>query len=169
MAQDLIQLKQLHFISVKQNSTVACGSARLKSIFSDCPEHFINRKVCGVVFNKIVFFGKNNNNYSINSTLWNVITFFFRCNQTCYCAGMVSVTSASHYQSRALMYIRGLIEAFPIVCIIYSIAIILIAEWVGWFALITFVLLCLLLFWLSTEFRQLENFSSIRESCLRCM
>ena len=23
----------------------------------------------------------------------------FRCNQTCYCAGMVSVTSMSHYQS----------------------------------------------------------------------
>ena len=40
----------------------------------------------------------------------------FCCNHTCYCAGMVSVTSASHYvtsashyQSRSSMYIRGLI------------------------------------------------------------
>ena len=32
------------------------------------------------------------------------------CNShTCYCVGMVSVTSASRYQSRPWMYIRGLI------------------------------------------------------------
>ena len=31
---------------------------------------------------------------------------FFHCNQTCYCVGMVSVTSASCYQS---MYITRLI------------------------------------------------------------
>ena len=40
----------------------------------------------------------------------------FRCNQTCYCVGMVPVTSVSRYvtsgsryQSRSSMYIRGLI------------------------------------------------------------
>ena len=46
----------------------------------------------------------------------------FCCNHTCYCVGMVSVTSASRYQSRSSMYIRGLIprnsaafaEAVPI-------------------------------------------------------
>ena len=49
-----------------------------------------------------------------------------RCNRTCYCIGMVSVmstlrylTSASRYQSRASIYMRGLIprilaEAVPI-------------------------------------------------------
>ena len=29
----------------------------------------------------------------------------FSCNHTCHCVGMVSVTSASHYQSRPSMYI----------------------------------------------------------------
>ena len=40
----------------------------------------------------------------------------FCCNYTCYCVGMVSVTSASRYvtsasryQSRSSMYIRGLV------------------------------------------------------------
>ena len=33
----------------------------------------------------------------------------FCCNHTCYRVGMVSVTSSSRYQSRSLMYIRGLI------------------------------------------------------------
>ena len=33
----------------------------------------------------------------------------FRCNQTCYCVGMVSVAPASRYQSRHSMYILGLI------------------------------------------------------------
>ena len=33
----------------------------------------------------------------------------FCCNHTCYCVGMVSVESASHYQSRSLMYIQGMI------------------------------------------------------------
>ena len=48
------------------------------------------------------------------------INFFYNrlfcCNHSCYCVGMVSVTSASHYvkseshyQSRSSMYIRGLI------------------------------------------------------------
>ena len=31
---------------------------------------------------------------------------FFRCNNTCYCVGMVPVISASHYQSRTSMYIQ---------------------------------------------------------------
>ena len=33
----------------------------------------------------------------------------FCCNQTCYCVDMVSVTSASRYQSRPWIYVRGLI------------------------------------------------------------
>ena len=33
----------------------------------------------------------------------------FRCNRTCYCIGMVSVTSASRYQRGPSMFIRGLI------------------------------------------------------------
>ena len=35
--------------------------------------------------------------------------YLFR-NHTCYCIRMVSVTSASRYQSRPSMYIRGLIQ-----------------------------------------------------------
>ena len=31
------------------------------------------------------------------------------CNRTCYCVGTVSVMSASRYQSRYSMYIRGMI------------------------------------------------------------
>ena len=61
------------------------------------------------------------------------LSHLFCCNQTCYCVNMVSVTSPSRYltsvsryhlpyQSRSLMYIRGLIpqnfaelaEAVPI-------------------------------------------------------
>ena len=41
------------------------------------------------------------------------INFFYNgvfcCNHTCYCVGMVSVTSASGYQNRSSMYIGGLI------------------------------------------------------------
>ena len=54
----------------------------------------------------------------------------FCCNNICYCVGMVSVTSASRYQSRSSMYIRGLIprnstelaEAVPIAwhCVIVA-------------------------------------------------
>ena len=38
-----------------------------------------------------------------------IYNHMFCCNHTCYCVNMVSVTSASGYQSRSLMYIRGLI------------------------------------------------------------
>ena len=34
----------------------------------------------------------------------------FRCNRTCYYTGMVSVKSASRYQSRPSIYIRGMIS-----------------------------------------------------------
>ena len=37
----------------------------------------------------------------------------FCCNHTCYCVGIVSVTSASRYQSRSSMCIRGLIPRNP--------------------------------------------------------
>ena len=67
---------------------------------------------------------------SLKPNLNLVYNRLFCCNHTCYCVGMVYVksaahyvTSASRYQSRSLMYIRGLIprnstklaEAVPIV------------------------------------------------------
>ena len=47
--------------------------------------------------------------YDDTKSLVECCNSLFSCIQTCYCVGMVSVPSASRYQSRSSMYIRGLI------------------------------------------------------------
>ena len=98
-------------------SSVACGFSFIKIDHSDYPKSIISR------INEVLFFEKK--------TLH--LSNLFCCNRTCYCANMVSVTSIAcyitsascyhlRYQSRSLMYIRGLIprnfaelaEAVPI-------------------------------------------------------
>ena len=83
---------------VRKISTVACGFSPIKIHYSDYQKCFINRiNYVYVYFNKIL----------LQCLLWNVVTICFdRCNHTCYCVGMVSVTSASRYQSRPSLYIR---------------------------------------------------------------
>ena len=92
---------------VRQINSVACGFSLSKSFFSDYPKSLISRiNEVYVFFNIAIFYWKNIN------FIYNCL---FCCNHTCYCIGMVSVTSASsyvtsasRYQSRSSMYIRGL-------------------------------------------------------------
>ena len=76
-----------------KSSSVACGFSPIKIDFSDYPKSFISR------INEVYFSIKYR--YSIFFTMFIVecCNRLFRCNQICYCAGMVSVTSTSHYQS----------------------------------------------------------------------
>ena len=41
----------------------------------------------------------------IASSFMNVVTVCFAAKKNCYCVGIVSVMSASHYQSRSSMYV----------------------------------------------------------------
>ena len=73
-------------------SSVACGFSPVKNNYSDFPKSFISR------INETCFFSIKYcyNIFFLWRLLWNVTT---NCNQTCYCAGMVSATSTSHYKS----------------------------------------------------------------------
>ena len=93
-------------------SSVACGLFLVKIHFSDYLKNLIIKiHEDYLYFNKISlrqYFIENNINFIYNCLCC--------CNQTCYCVGMVSVTSASRnvtsasrYQSRSTIYIRGLI------------------------------------------------------------
>ena len=92
---------------------MACGSSPIKINYFDYPNHFINR------INKYYDFSlKYRYHGDVLLKKHNSISkHLFCCNQTCYYAGMVSVTSASryvtsasHYRSISSMYIRGLIK-----------------------------------------------------------
>ena len=76
-------------------SSVACGFSPVKIDYSDYPKSFISR------INEVYFFFHK---ISIASSFFKTFIVeccnrLFHCNQTCYCVGMVSVTSTSHYQS----------------------------------------------------------------------
>ena len=83
----------------------------MKIYFTNYPKMLISRKKKFLFFIEI-FYLKKTINFIYNSS--------FCCSHTCYCVGMVSVTSASRYvtsasryhpryQRRSSMYIRGLI------------------------------------------------------------
>ena len=80
------------------------GSALLKSIFSDYPKSLTSRihEVC-------VFSVGYHNSYILLNNINFIYTPFVLLQSHLLCVGMVSVTSASRYQSRFSMYIRGLI------------------------------------------------------------
>ena len=74
---------------------VACGFSPVKIDYSDYLKSFISQ------INEVYFFPKNRYSIIFFTTL--IVEFcnrLFRCSQTCYCAGMISVTSTSHYQSQ---------------------------------------------------------------------
>ena len=86
-------------------SSVACVFCFIRIDYSDYPKSLISR------INEVYIFFQKLKLY---------LSRLFCCNHTCYCVNMVSVTSASRYitsasryhpryQSRSLMYIRGLI------------------------------------------------------------
>ena len=94
--------------SVRKITSVVCGFSLIKIHFFDYPNSLISR------LNEVYVLKKKHN--FINNS-------FFFCNHTSDCVNMVTVTSASRYQIKSSMYIRGLIsrnsrefaEAIPIV------------------------------------------------------
>ena len=70
------------------------GFSPVKIDYSDFPKSFISR------INEVYFFHKYRYSIFFFTTFivecWNRL---FRCNQTCYCAGMISVTTTSRFQS----------------------------------------------------------------------
>ena len=82
--------------------------------------HFICRNWGKEKLSVVCGFSSIKIHYSLNSIndvyVCEMLYCLFRCNRTCYCIGMVSVTSASRYVTSALRYqirpsnyIRGLI------------------------------------------------------------
>ena len=72
-------------------SSVACGFSSVKIDYSDY-QNVISR------INEVYFFSINRYSiFSLTTFIVECCNHLFRCNQTCYCAGMVSVTSASRY------------------------------------------------------------------------
>ena len=119
-SQALYHLSHCAPFDAKKISSVACGFSPIKIHFSDYTKSLIGRihevyvvvfsiKYCFLIhevyvffiYTKVIFFLKKNPINFIYNRL-------FCCNHTCYCVGMVSVTSgslyvasASHYQSRS--------------------------------------------------------------------
>ena len=89
------------------------GSALLKSIFSDYPKSLISR------INEVYVFSIKYRCSAISFEKKDINFIYYRsfgCNHTCYCVSIVCVTpasryvtSASRYQSRSSIYIRGMI------------------------------------------------------------
>ena len=107
-------IKKIHFIGrnwrKEKKSTVACVSSPIKIHYFDYPKHFINR------INEVYDFSIKYRKSDIERNINFIYNHLFCCNHTCNCVGMVTVMSASHYvtsasyyQSRSSMYIRGLI------------------------------------------------------------
>ena len=87
----------------RKNSTVACGFSPIKIHYSDYP-----KKINEVYVFSIKYVYKTPKLHFIAMLIVECCNHLFHCNHTC--VGMVSVTSASHYQSRpSLMFVRGLI------------------------------------------------------------
>ena len=76
-------------------SSVAYGFSPVKIDNSDYPKSFISR------INEVFFFSIKYR-YSIfffKTFIVGCCNRLFRCNQTCYCAGIVSVTSTSRFRN----------------------------------------------------------------------
>ena len=79
---------------VRKFSFVACGCSPIKVQFSDYPKSFTGR------INEVYVFFKRKSlqRYFIEKININFIyNRLFCCNHTCYCVGMISVTSVSSY------------------------------------------------------------------------
>ena len=74
----------------------ACGFSSIKMHYS------VSR------LNEVYVFNEKKPNFTY-SILWNVVTVCFASVELVIVFGMISVTLSSRYQSRPLMYIRGLI------------------------------------------------------------
>ena len=89
---------------VRNKSTVACGFSPITIQYFDYQNRSISRinKIYdfSIKYAKAIFFEEK---FKFK------FHHLFCCKHTCYCVCMVSVTSAARYQSRFLIYIRGLI------------------------------------------------------------
>ena len=84
---------------MRKISSAACGFSLIKTRYSDYPKGFINR------INEVYVFSLK---YRYNDLKTPKLIAVFIVDVSLYC--MVSVTSASRYQSRLTMHIRGLIH-----------------------------------------------------------
>ena len=87
---------------MRKISSAACGFSLIKIHYSDYSKGFINR------INEVYVFCFFSLKYRYNDLETPKLIAVFIVDVSLYC--MASVTSASHYQSRLSMHIRGLIH-----------------------------------------------------------